>query len=146
MSSKSCGPVLLLIRTITQFVADEIPEPTRRPHCVARRQGKSEKKIEIIFVLLRKPKSMMNRSKRKLNLTQSGILERAGAFQLGVTLHERRSAFCRCYCTNAYANDFCGSFDSFMCENCGWFSIASFTILVVSSTSLLREVRWGKVW
>ena len=104
--SKSCGPVLLLIRTITQFVADEIPEPTRRPHCVARCQGKSEKKIEIIFVLLRKPKSMMNRSKRKLNLTQSGILERAGAFQLGVTLHERRSAFCRCYCTNAYAKVF----------------------------------------
>ena len=63
-----------------------------------------KKKIEMIFVLLRKPKSM---SKRKLNLTQSGILERARAFQLGVTLHERRSVFSRCYCTNAYANDFC---------------------------------------
>ena len=110
MSSKSCGPVVLLIRTITQFVADEVSERTRRPHCVARCQGKIEKKMEIIFVLLRKRKSMINRSKRKLNLTQSGILERARAFQLGVTLHERRSTFCRCYCTNAYANDFCSSF------------------------------------
>ena len=62
------------------------------------------------FVLLRKRKSMINRSKRKLNLTQSGILERARAFQLGVTLHERRSAFCRCYCTNTHANDFYNSF------------------------------------
>ena len=43
-SSKSCVPVVLLIRTITQFVADEIPEWTRRPHCVARCQGKGEKK------------------------------------------------------------------------------------------------------
>ena len=110
MSSKSCGPVVELIRTITQFVADEIPERTRRPHCVARCQGKGEKRIKMIFVLLRKPKSMINRSKRKLNLTQSGILERARAFQLGVTLHERRSAFSRCYCTNTYANDFCSSF------------------------------------
>ena len=90
MSSNSFGPVVLLIRTITQFVADEIPERTRRPHCVARCQGKGEKRIKMIFVLLRKPKSMINRSKRKLNLTQSGILERARAFPLGVTLHERR--------------------------------------------------------
>ena len=38
-----CVPVVLLIRTIAQFVADEVPERTRRPHCVARYQGKSEK-------------------------------------------------------------------------------------------------------
>ena len=70
-----------------------------------------KKEIEMIFVLLRKPKcKIIEVLKRKLNLTQSGILERARAFQLGVTLHERRSAFCRCYCTNAYANDFCSSF------------------------------------
>ena len=69
-----------------------------------------KKKIAMIFVLLRKPKSIINRSKRKLNLTQSGILERTRAFQQGVPLHERMSAFFRCYCTNAYANDFCSSF------------------------------------
>ena len=67
-----------------------------------------KKEIEMIFVLLRKPKSMI--IEVSVNLTQSGILERARAFPLGVTLHERRSAFCRCYCTNAYANDFCSSF------------------------------------
>ena len=70
-----------------------------------------KKEIEMIFVLLRKPKcKIIEVLKRKLNLTQSGILERARAFQLGVTLHERRSAFCRCYCRNAYANDCCSSF------------------------------------
>ena len=31
------------------------------------------------------------------------------AFQLGVTLHERTSAFSLCYCTNTYVNDFCRS-------------------------------------
>ena len=65
-----------------------------------------KKKSKMIFVILRKPKSMINRSKRKLNLPQSGILERARAFQVGVILHERRSAFSYCYCTNTYANDF----------------------------------------
>ena len=62
------------------------------------------KKIEMILVILRKRKFMTNRS--KLNLTQSAILERARAFQLGVTLRERRSAFSRCYCTNTYVNNF----------------------------------------
>ena len=65
------------------------------------------KKIEMIMVNV-KPKFMINRS--QLNLTQSAILERASAFQLGVTLHERRSAFSRCYCANLYVNNFCRSF------------------------------------
>ena len=50
------------------------------------------------------------RVKKKSNLTQSAILESARAFQLGVTLHERRSPFSRCYCANSYVNNFCRSF------------------------------------
>ena len=77
---------------------------------------------------------MINRS--QLNLTQSAILERASAFQLGVTLHERRSAFSRCYCANLYVNNFCRSFVFFLVFQC-----LSVTVTNVCSLGSLKGQR-----